>query len=1312
MGGAVSPYALHRNGKTPAPVRVLMLFGVVAVLWASLAFGGGLAHAQEIEGAADDPPADETDTPSGASGGEDCDGKEGMYDDWGNSANPFRGDKDTEEANLEKTQEESDREDYNGDGCIGFTPEDQADDPGNGQGQPTQMSEADCEAARKAVAEQLEAEDIFTGPNGSGHTYGGDETDYGTEEGKHLNADELLALPGDDLNRNGCAGDTPEEMLAEPGDQANPQGEDPADLSPEEAQPLQETEPGGGSCGLLDVKCYMMTGLMEVATNFLNFIGGGIELLVGSISESIFSLPDVTGDDAGASGADRPDGAAAEEDEGYRPDAPSAGMDLIAKYDQMVDKVKPGIVVGILILALMIVFAGGNYNLAYAAQSGLPKIAFTILALAFFPEFLDMLQDLSNGLADGLDDGAPASEALVNFALDAGLTAAMGAAVIATAPTLGAILILAALVPVILLLLVVLIAGIIKNVVFGLLVITAPIALLCNLFPGLRAVTVSWFRGVMACFLIPVLYSLEVYLLSSVMAAPQLILGGGAGTDLIPGTAIIAMLVLLWVMYRTPFVVLGWAFQGIPDAGTPRMLSHLMKSAMKDGWGKGLNAVKDAVGYDPVGDKLRRRLGTTSDAASGARKSSATALNPGAPGEPGSDPTSLWRKDGSTETGETQAPEDVTAGLLEDEAAANASTPPESEVEEPEITEDSFPATVAPGTSMNDALQEQRSAAADHAARATDESRQAENAEGEARGLRQEAAAHRKDAEELRAERDKRLHSAAERANARNGYGLPSNQLEAKTENEAAIASLGERIRQADAAALHSDQRADAAEAHAATLRQGSEEAEQAHQESQAAVTQLERLAQEGYSMDAVRPDTGEAQVAPALHYTNKALDSVPESTPGRPQVEEALRNQQLGLKGLQAADAAEANAAEAARRGDREGVARYQAAAQRYRSGAAAAFARSDAGISEGIAGTTGRGGTGAGLGALTQAQRATRESIRGIQQAQGRGAKALQSSLNRLPSGHGEAVGTMNDSLAVGNSLKAAVRGAGEGSVAPLTGAEARFDQGQASLEKGLDLSRQAIAQEKQSATQASLGNVRGAGGSGDHLAQAVVLRALAAENAGAATSSFQASAQRAADGGYGRVEGLRAVGSGAENFSARLAAHSASGTSSAYSQSPMSFLHAGRNFLGGVGRDASEGTRQIASDFDGLYGRREGLEREMSQLASSSKQTIGSHLPSIATKLEGLRAEHSNLVDAVKNQLDQTPDGAERDALRSGLEALRIEGGFYEPQLNLLEQARDNPNLFTDAFGDRGSTRLRFDIDGLFENSSGRSDGADEG
>jgi hypothetical protein len=233
---------------------------------------------------------------------------------------------------------------------------------------------------------------------------------------------------------------------------------------------------------------------------------------------------------------------------------PPPSGEVASMYEGMVGTMRPVILVGILVTALLMMLRTSNYDIAYAGFSALPKFIGLGMAFAFLPQFMEILSkmtlDISEAFLPSGDRAALAGAELFQSAV----TNMLGAgflniilAIVFTIVGFGVVLV-----------------AVLKNILFQLLFIAGPFALASSVIPGVNHLAASWFRGVLACAAIPVLWSLELGIGSLIASSPEAIFGDmvdvlGAWSDGI-FTSVGAILVLC-VMYKTPFKVLEWAFE-------------------------------------------------------------------------------------------------------------------------------------------------------------------------------------------------------------------------------------------------------------------------------------------------------------------------------------------------------------------------------------------------------------------------------------------------------------------------------------------------------------------------------------------------------------------------------------------------------------------------------------------------------------------------------------------------------------------------------------------------------------------------------
>ena len=261
---------------------------------------------------------------------------------------------------------------------------------------------------------------------------------------------------------------------------------------------------------------------------------------------------------------------------------PAPSGELTARYDGLVEKVKPGILVGVLLLGLMMMLRSANYNVAYTTQHGLPKLVFVAAALAFFPDFMKMVADLSGGMATEFVGESQISGAVRDL-IDAGMK---NGGPLSIFMIIGQVCVLAVG-------FLVVAVAILKNIAFSILFIMGPLALILYPVPGFANVAGAWFRGIVACVAIPLIYSVEVTVGSWIVKAPELIFGSAGGA--LSVFKIIAAVMLLWIMWKTPFKALEWAFHSYSSSsgGGRGLVSGVVKGVAT---GLAVGYAKEALG--------------------------------------------------------------------------------------------------------------------------------------------------------------------------------------------------------------------------------------------------------------------------------------------------------------------------------------------------------------------------------------------------------------------------------------------------------------------------------------------------------------------------------------------------------------------------------------------------------------------------------------------------------------------------------------------------------------------------------------------
>ena len=231
-------------------------------------------------------------------------------------------------------------------------------------------------------------------------------------------------------------------------------------------------------------------------------------------------------------------------------------------YEQVSTIMKPGAVVLLLMTGLLMTLKGANYNTAYATHSALPKIVVFVAGLAFFPEIMNLLSTWSQSFADALIgtselDGA--FERIVRNNVTPGSNLFAGIITFVTFFLLIGLVLVCAL----------------KSFLFGILYIVGPLAMFLYPIKNLSGITGAWFKGVLACFVIPILWVVEIRIGTTFIETPELLLGNVPGLGLYSG---ILLVVLTYTMFKTPFVVVQYCIYGQTSGNG--IVGHLARAAL------------------------------------------------------------------------------------------------------------------------------------------------------------------------------------------------------------------------------------------------------------------------------------------------------------------------------------------------------------------------------------------------------------------------------------------------------------------------------------------------------------------------------------------------------------------------------------------------------------------------------------------------------------------------------------------------------------------------------------------------------------
>lgn len=279
---------------------------------------------------------------------------------------------------------------------------------------------------------------------------------------------------------------------------------------------------GGGKGGLVGVIMPAFKGILQWVWD--NTFGWALKSMAGAFETNALSLPDLEG-----------------------------RGDLLSFYTDIVERLRPAILVGILLLGTLMMVRHDNYDLAYAGFQGLPKLLGVAMAMAFLPQFMGQLAQITAGLTEaffpsGQDVNAAGEELFKAAVGNMAVTNFLNVILLAAAAWVGMMVVIVAL---------------LNKVLYATLFIAGPFALVASLVPTLSPLGGSWFRGVLACAAIPALWSIELGIGTLAVKSPEAFFGEGANSlGFISESAVtsIGAIIILWLMYKTPFKVMEWAF--------------------------------------------------------------------------------------------------------------------------------------------------------------------------------------------------------------------------------------------------------------------------------------------------------------------------------------------------------------------------------------------------------------------------------------------------------------------------------------------------------------------------------------------------------------------------------------------------------------------------------------------------------------------------------------------------------------------------------------------------------------------------------
>ncbi len=303
---------------------------------------------------------------------------------------------------------------------------------------------------------------------------------------------------------------------------AEESAEDATDLTGASTEAPEASAAPSGDGGLAGMVLGFFTSILEWMWD--NTFGFALEEMSGAFEANALSLPELEG-----------------------------RSDLLGLYTQGVEKLRPAILVGVLLLGILLMVRGDNYDLAYAGFHGLPKLLGVGMAMAFLPQFMGELSRITAGIAGAFfpsgGDIDTAGQELFKAAVgNLAVTNFLNIILLVAAAAVGMLVIVVAL---------------LKNILYVILFIAGPFALVASLVPGLSSLAGSWFRGVMACAAIPALWSLELGIGTFVVNSPEAVFGGQTNAlGFISNGAVTSLgaILTMWIMYKTPFKVIEWAF--------------------------------------------------------------------------------------------------------------------------------------------------------------------------------------------------------------------------------------------------------------------------------------------------------------------------------------------------------------------------------------------------------------------------------------------------------------------------------------------------------------------------------------------------------------------------------------------------------------------------------------------------------------------------------------------------------------------------------------------------------------------------------
>jgi hypothetical protein len=408
-------------------------------------------------------------------------------------------------------------DDVDGDGCTGILAAHGSDGPVEGALEEGGVAEGQGEDG--GSGDELAQTDA---PQGGPETTTGEEErpDCAEQFASETPEEQMREREKDrqfnvDNDEDGCIAEAPAEgSIGTDGAPADaPQGEGVSEATPE------GTSDDGGLTGMV---LGFFKGIMGFVWDWT--FGWALQEMAGAFRTDLLSLPTLEG-----------------------------RGDLLGFYTGAVEKLRPAILVGILILGILMMVRSDNYDLAYAGFQGLPKLMGVAMAMAFLPQFMGELSRITAGITDAFFPGGgdidTAGQELFKAAIgNMAVTNFLNLILLIVAAWVGMLLVAVAL---------------LNKILYAVLFVSGAFALTASLVPTLNSLAGSWFRGVLASAAIPALWSIELGVGSLVVTSPESIFGGMTDSlGFVSESAVVSLgaIITMWVMYKTPFKCVEWAF--------------------------------------------------------------------------------------------------------------------------------------------------------------------------------------------------------------------------------------------------------------------------------------------------------------------------------------------------------------------------------------------------------------------------------------------------------------------------------------------------------------------------------------------------------------------------------------------------------------------------------------------------------------------------------------------------------------------------------------------------------------------------------